>query len=126
MRKKYRIKNRANNNEFSALSGIEAFELLGGQNCLITKSKNTQPIAYELYRNIQKMSKKIKVYSTCGIKNCVKKDHLIAIYKPTKKETEYIKTYAKIDGSEQLAHVLKVPRDLMENYIKTLQNSHLQ
>lgn len=121
MRKKYRIKYRANNNAFSAITGIDAFELSGGQNCLVTKSVNLQKKAYELYTKTSNLGARIKISSVCGIQNCVKPEHLVATYKPTAKDAEYIKTYYKIDGAEHLAHAFKVPQNLMEEYIKTLQ-----
>lgn len=122
MKKNLRIKNMAKNNEFSVLTGILAIEVLNTQKCLVTKilsaSKGVpiQKYAYHLYTK-SLPHRYIKISSTCGILNCVKKDHLIAKYEPTKKDIDYISTYLKIDGIEQLSSVLKVPTNILEDYL---------
>lgn len=117
---RYRIRNRARNNPFSVLSGIEAFEMEGGSGCTIIKSKNYQIQAFCLYNELSEISPKLKIIPSCGVKNCVKKEHLIATYQPTKKDAEYIKDYLKIDGAEYLSHTLNVPIGVFEEYIKTI------
>lgn len=131
MKKKYRIKKRANNNEFSKLTGIEAFEMLGGNNCLITKyafftkTRSTiQSYAYSLYSGFNKrINPNVKVTATCGATNCVKKAHLKATYEPTKKEADYIAASLNIDSPEQTASVLNVPLKIFTSYQKRHQQS---
>jgi hypothetical protein len=74
-------------NEFTTLTGIRAIQMEGGSNCLITKQNtlNNKPIrkvAYLLYNNITgvhpKRLRAMKVKTSCGVKNCVCRDHLIA------------------------------------------------
>lgn len=121
----------AKNNEFSVLTGILAIEVLNTDKCLVTKALSIsggtpiQRYAYYLYTNTPP-NKHIKISASCGILNCVRKDHLIAKYQPTKKDIDYISTYLKIDGIEQLSKVLKVPSNLLTDYLsssKALLNS---
>jgi hypothetical protein len=74
-------------NEFTALTGIRAIQMDGGSNCLITKQStlNGTPIrkaAYILYNETYKVHPKrlklMKVKTSCGVKNCVHRDHLVA------------------------------------------------
>lgn len=81
-----KIKRRANN-EFSALSGIRAFQLSGSCDCLVTEqtTANGYPIkkyAYLLYNNLlvgahPKRIKSIRVKSSCGVDQCVNPAHFI-------------------------------------------------
>lgn len=93
MKKKYRIKKTAKN-EFSKLSGIEATQLSGSIDCLvahqlrvspsatatpftITKSIPIKKFAYALYHNVA-ISDIKSVKQTCGVAQCVKREHLEA------------------------------------------------
>ncbi len=126
-RNRWRLKNTADN-EYTALTGIMAFQLMGGSNCLIvrypTKGRGvaTHRFAYGLYNSkyAKHFNKYVKVTTSCGVLNCVKKEHLHAIYKPSKKEADYIALYIKIDGIEDLAHKQGIPIDLLQSYLDTL------
>ncbi len=129
MKRKYKIKQLDRSTEFSKLSGIDSYENHGGFNCAITRAltfskkefsyiKIPAPkYAYYIYNGIHDNNGDIRVKTTCGVQNCVTKDHLIPEYFPNKKDIEYINTYLKIDGIEVIAHNLKVPIDLLENYL---------
>lgn len=119
MKRKYLLKKHASN-EFMALFGIEAFPLLGGSNCLIVKhlTYNGHPIQRVAYLGYissltHQGTSAIKVNATCGIANCVLRDHLIASYKPTKKDQEYIRDNLYL-GHEFLTNALRVPSKLFE------------
>lgn len=122
MKRKYRLKKTAKN-PFTALCGKRAFELFGGTNCLVTESVTTtgsmdiKKYAYFLYLDFKNQNKDIRVTSTCGVANCVKKDHLVAEYSPSKADLEYINTYKDVDGIEVLAHNMKVPVDLLTKFL---------
>lgn len=123
MKKKYRIKKTAKN-IFTALSGKDAFQMFGGSNCLIVKNltvsgkQNVQRYAYSLYQEeTYILNKFIKITCTCGVANCIKKEHLIAEYIPSKEEIEYINTYKDVDGIEVLAHNIKVPVELLTKFL---------
>lgn len=124
MNKKRRIQLKVSASEFSRLSGTDTFEIYGGSNCVIvralTQTKKSIPspkYAYLIYNLHGANNGDIRVKTTCGVQNCVTREHLIAEYFPNTKDKEYIDTYYKIDGVEQLAHNLKVPVDLLEKYI---------
>lgn len=125
MKKKYRIKNRVNNNAFSALTGIEAIEVVNPNCCLVVKQLSANggiPItkyAYCIYYNYP-TSLNITVSHTCDIENCVRQDHLIATYRPSKKDLEHIDMYKNIDDMKTIAEYLKVPLDLFRPFWKTL------
>lgn len=115
--------------EFSKLSGIDSYENLGGSNCVITRTPTltrksflykqipAPKYAYYIYNGIHDNNGDIRVKTTCGVDNCVTRDHLIATYFPKKTDIEYIDQYLKIDGIEVLVHTLKVPIDLLEKYL---------
>lgn len=120
MKKKHRIKYRKNNNEFSALFGIEAIQMNGGSNCLITKAMTTRDLqreAYFAYTNTPH-NPAIKVSSSCCVTNCVKRDHLVGFYKPTIKDALYIKENLLISSKDWLANALNVPLSMFEEYLK--------
>lgn len=97
----------------------------GGSNCLITKHNtisgniSVQRYAHSKYFFYPLNNSKVKVKSTCGVLNCVNKNHLIAEYKPTKKDIEYINTYIKVDGIEIMSHRLEIPIHILTEFIKT-------
>jgi hypothetical protein len=122
MKRKYRIKKLVRSTEFSKLSGVDSFEVDGGTQCHIVRSLTTKGMpsskyAYFLFIGNLSLNSDIRVKTTCGVKNCVKKEHLVAEYFPNKKDKEYIDMYYKLDGIEQLAHVFVVPVDLLEKYL---------
>lgn len=113
--------------EFSRIEGIDAYEMNGGSGCIITRKTvfrriNNNRRAYFAYVGfpIYGANYNIQVSNTCGVLNCVKREHLIAVYQPSKKEQEYIATYLKIEGKEQLAHTLQIPITLFEQYLTTI------
>jgi hypothetical protein len=74
-------------NEFSALTGLEAIQLSGSHDCLVTNKKtfNGLPVAkvaYIKYHKLEsqhrKRKKLLRVYRTCGVDQCVKREHLKA------------------------------------------------
>ena len=95
MKRKYQIK-KANKNPFSGISGIDAVQLSGALDCIVTSQKSkelkaphkisnreTIPIkkyAYHLYTNIR-LSDIKSVTNSCGVNECVKQEHLIATLK---------------------------------------------
>lgn len=126
MKRRYHLKSQANSPLFQKLTGIETFEVLGRGNCEIVKilSQIRLPIqryAFGIFQENIDYAKNscIKITPTCGILNCVKKDHLKAVYEPTKKDAQYIKDYLNIDGVDRLAHVFNAPISLLEDYLKT-------
>lgn len=120
MKRKYRVKKTANN-LYSRLTGREAIQLTGNSDCLVqkyTKIKGGIPIeryAYTQYKG--QIPKTVHVSQICGVKQCVKQEHLRASYHPTKEDEQYIKNYIKIDGPEVLAERLGVPFKIFEEYI---------
>lgn len=111
MKRIYRQRKSADN-EYTALTGIMAFKMNGGSNCLLIRfgSKKKQKDAFSMYRDeFYKLNRNIKVTSTCGVLNCVKKDHLVAKYYPSKKEKEYIEIY----GKEVASNSLNVPIEML-------------
>lgn len=114
----------ARNNEFSSITGILALEVLNKHKCLITNVLTisngipVQRFAYSLYTNTSP-NRYIKVTPSCGVLNCVRKDHLVAKYVPSKKEADYINTYLRIDGVDNLSHTLKVPLALLKDYLSS-------
>lgn len=126
MKKKYRIKNRQNSTEFSKLTGIEAFQMSGGAGCLITRFNTISPSntsiqkhAYRLYNDIKhKLGRNVKVTASCGAENCVEKSHLIAVYKPTEPDLEYIAAYGGVDEPVDLARRLEVSIELLKPFLK--------
>lgn len=124
MRKKYRIKQNKSASEFTKLTGIETWNVYGDNQCILVKSTHITPkrlpspkYAYYVYNLCLNTSHDVYVSTSCGVKNCVKKEHLQPKYKPTVKDQEYIKTYLKIDGIELLSKNLKVPIELFTEYI---------
>lgn len=114
---RYRLKKNAKNG-FTALTGIEAFQMLGGSDCLIVKNKSVKgynPLryAYMKYCGMNGINENISVKNSCGVLNCVKKEHLIAVFNPTIEDKEYIRVYSKVNTKEELAHWFKVPIELL-------------
>jgi len=115
------------NTPFTALTGIETFIVHNDNECHITKAltHKDHPIqshAYGLYSGIYpkyKYNHKIKVTNTCGVKNCVKQDHLQAVYHPSKDDIERLTTYLRFSTIESLAHQLDVTPQLLQQYIDT-------
>ena len=101
MKKKYRVRKSAQN-EFSAITGREAIQLSGSSDCLISPHTTTgegvsiQHLAYDAYyrpgedvirrKKSDMLHRSVKVRAICGVDQCVKKEHLEAVFKPTKKE----------------------------------------
>lgn len=124
MKRKYRIKKKAEN-EYSVLTGNEAFKMAGGSGCLIVKSAFhlSRPMAryaYKLYSEDYDLNRNVEVSNSCGVLNCVLKDHLEAVYKPSKVDRDYIDTYLKVDGAEVLAKNLNIPIHLFHRFINSL------
>lgn len=123
MKRQYRLKKHATN-EFTALTGIEAFPLLGGSECLITKhaTRKGSPItryAYCAYEGSPYFDNTaVEVLTTCKILNCIKKEHLIPSFHPSPKDLAYIKQYLKLDGDEVMAQMMKIPLSLFRSYIQ--------
>ncbi len=124
--KKNRIKNRKNSSEFSKLTGVESFILEGGSNCIITSSSNlsgfiseTPRYAYYYYNDKKPLSWTcIKVSTTCGVKNCVKKEHLVPFYLPDENDKDHIDNYLEEIGILNMAEALKVPVELFIDYLE--------
>lgn len=120
MKKKYRLKYSAKD-EYQKAVGVKTIQLRGSCDCLIInrlKYKDTytnQQHAYSVYNNTP-INKAIKVTNTCGIEQCIKKEHLVAKYHPTKDDIEYIKLN-KMMGIDYLSHVLKIPEDLLQEFL---------
>jgi len=115
MRRKYTLKKHADN-EFTAITGIEAILIMNGSNCLVVRKMTAdrcpiQRYSYCLYSNNKLFYKNpyIKVTSSCGVLNCVRQNHLTATYEPTTKDNTYILEHLKIEGHEQLAHIKNIP-----------------
>lgn len=111
---------------FQSLSGVETFEVQGGNHCHVVKilAQERIPIqryAYGLYTRLEyAQNYSIKITATCKVTNCVKQEHLKAIYQPTKTEAEYIYDYHKIDGISSLAQKLAVPEQLLIDCIEVI------
>ena len=76
-------------NDFSAFSGLEATQLTGNSECLVTKNKTHDRMSMKKYAYLQyheiydtRTVKATKVKQTCGVDQCVNKDHLVATNKP--------------------------------------------
>lgn len=125
-KKKDRIKSRKNSSEFSKLTGVESFIMEGGSDCIITSSSHlsgfiseTPRYAYYYYNDKKPLSWTcIKVSTTCGVKNCVKKEHLVPFYIPDENDKDHIDNYLEEIGIFKMAQALKVPIDLFRNYIE--------
>lgn len=120
MKRKYRIKKSAKN-QFSALSGIEAIQLSGSADCLVVNRKTIHNIppakyAYCLYKGILKPSPYLKVKQSCGIKQCVKQEHLCATFSPPEDILNQIKTNSWM-GVESLADTYQVGPELIADLI---------
>lgn len=96
MKKKYRIKKSAKN-EFSALTGLPATQLSGSCDCLVAHQLTCSPsattahipsnspvaihrFAYSVYHQIP-LHKIERVVQSCGVDQCVKREHLIGTLK---------------------------------------------
>lgn len=125
MRRKYRIKKKAEN-EFSALAGVDAIQLFGALDCLVIKpvvkmcGVPVLKFAYQKYYGIEALNRNIVFTTKCGVTNCVKKSHLKAVYNPSKADKDYIDTYLKIDGEEVIAKNLNVPIHLFHSFINSI------
>ncbi len=90
--------------------------MYGATNCILATKLTHKGIKIQLYAyciyNDYVFNTTIKVVSSCNILNCVKREHLIAYYCPTKGENDYILSYLKIDGHEHLANSYNVPLSL--------------
>ncbi len=124
MKRKYRLKKRADN-DYTAQTGKEAYTLHGGSACVVAVYKmfgnlTCQQYAYYIF-NLKDLNlpfnTKIKVSSTCGATNCVNRDHLVAVYKPSKENQQYITDYLKTDGISVIAHNLQVSKELLQTYL---------
>ena len=116
MKKIYRTKKNAKN-EFTRLSGVKTFELIGGSECLITEhdtryGKSIQKYAYELYTGYRSPS--IIVKNICGVKNCVKKEHLTETLKLPDEDKKYILDWYKVNGIEYMENAFKIPAELIK------------
>lgn len=117
-KRRYRLKKSAKN-EFTAVTGIRAVQLLGGSNCIAVGSKTIKSekpcrFAYRKYNKVYELNEWVNVYTTCGVLNCVSKEHIVAEYKPTKNDLEYIGTYHKVNSLEEMAHYMRVPVQVYE------------
>lgn len=111
-----------NKNPFSSLSGIMAIEGRGNDGCLLVDQESVggrpiQVYAFNIYFSPKKkISRWVKVTSTCGFQNCVKKEHLKAVYSPKKEDLKYIKDNGVFYTTEELAFRLKVPEEVMRDF----------
>jgi hypothetical protein len=117
--RRYKLKKTADN-EFTALTGIKAFRMIGGSNCVIVRSKTVKGIkpcrfAYRKYNGMDnkgayiEMSELVEIHTICGVLNCVGKEHIVAKYKPCKEDIEYIQSYHKVNSLSEMSHFMKVP-----------------
>ena len=115
--KKLLRKKKYASNEFTKLSGVDAFFVMGGSDCLITEhdtryGKSIQKYAYTLYFKYN--SNSIIVKPVCGIKNCVKKEHLEATLRLPKKDKQYILDWHRINGIEYMVNRFNIPAELIK------------
>lgn len=106
---------------------METFEVLGHDHCHVVKILTPKRIpiqryAYGIYLNnlAYAQNYSIKITAICNVTNCVKPEHLKAVYEPTKKEAEYIYDYYKIDGIPALAQKLAVSETLLVDCIEVI------
>ncbi len=106
-------------NEFSAITGLKAMEMKGGSNCIIVNQLTISGMACARYAYIKYIDHKyglninVHVSQSCGVLNCVKREHLIVEYTPSKKDMEYIKGYGSVMDDVELSHILHIPSDLL-------------
>lgn len=120
MKKKERIKYLAKN-EFEKKFGVKTVEISGSLNCVISLNKYIKTVdcrrkAFELY--FGSITKEVRVKTSCGINECIKKEHLTHTYEPFKKNQDYIETYLKIDGTKVMAHRLGIGEGILVDYLK--------
>lgn len=120
MKKRERIKYLAKN-EFEKKFGVKTVEISGALDCVISMNKYIKTVdckrkAFELY--FGSITREVTINTSCGINECIKKEHLTYTYKPFKKNQDYIKTYLKLDGSEVLAHRLGISEGILVNYLE--------
>lgn len=116
--RRYRVRNSAKN-EFSRIAGIRAIQMKGGSECIIVdnntiKGFSVDKYAYIIYNGIgYSLNRNIDYVRSCGVENCVKREHIKAIYTPSKSDLEYINSYGKSMSREDLAKALCVPVDIL-------------
>lgn len=125
MWRKYRIQKHSKI-PFTRLTGVECVEVMGGDNCLVSKLKShkripIQQYAYYIHNDMFgiEYNPKVHIKSTCGVANCIKKEHLQGTYKPYKEDQKYIADNIKTTGLSHMAHMLKVTPELLQHYLDT-------
>lgn len=122
---KINVRKKYAKNDFTRLTGAEAIEMEGGSNCILAKKKtmngfDIKRYAYCLYIDFRKGidNSYIKMSNKCNVNNCVKQEHLIATFKPTKEDIQYICDNLKTNGIEWLSNVFTVPIPLLSKFIE--------
>lgn len=109
---------------YQKATGVKTIQLRGNCDCLIInrlkyKEKYTnQQHAYSIFNGIT-FNPDIKVTNTCGIVQCIKKEHLLAVYKPNKEDAQYIKDNRSMYSIEELAFFVKTPVQLLQDYLNS-------
>lgn len=117
--RRYKLKKTARN-DFTAMTGIRAFTVNGGSNCIIVEYDTIRGMdccryAYIQYNDVRyKLSRNVHFKQLCGVMNCVKKEHLVAEYIPTKSDIDYINGYGTAMDDNELAHALNIPVGLLK------------
>lgn len=130
MNKKNRQKHAVNASDFQRATGILTIEQRGGSNCLLidqiaVNNKSPQRVAYSIYTETLKtfnLSTNIHIFTSCGVENCISKDHIKAIYKPTKPNIKYIQDHSHEYRNDlpELARLMQVPTILFLEYLDTI------
>jgi hypothetical protein len=126
MRAKQRLK-KTGDNEYTRATGNRAYTLKGGSNCVVSaidsvysNKYKVQPHAYYIFNHKDidlPFNPHIKITTTCGATNCVNRDHLIATYKPSKEDREYLKDWYKPANHDDMAQKLSVLPSLLSQYL---------
>lgn len=121
MKRKYRLKKYAKN-DFTRLTGIFAIQVRIPNGCLVvdqlkTGGMSVQRYAYIHYFDLPRLHRSVSVTTVCDVENCVKKDHLKVVYKPTKEHIDYFKMWGESIDPKQIAHQLDVPEYLLLPHI---------
>ena len=124
MTKRYNITH--STNCYTRITGNLALQMQGGSNCLITKALvykgiPNQRVVYCVENNVPSFMDncKIKTITTCNVQNCINIDHIRATYQPTKDDVQYITDNLRLNGLEHQAHIMKIPPQLLQNYLDT-------
>lgn len=117
---------KTSDNDFGRFSLKRTISSIGGLGCILTKYTKTcrgvslQQYAYWLFHkdtDFISPNKNIKVTPSCGVLNCVKKEHLTAEFVPSKDNLEYLKDWGIADYT---AHTLNIPQSLLNQYVQKL------